>query len=151
MRPRLMAGLVLASGLVLAAGLACAEIVVAPPFPTEGKEASISVFGEGGSALSKIQVEAVYRPGSKVSRTEMVGTTRDDGRLLWTPDGAGIVTLRTVGDGAPALSTNLSVRFQGVPLSGLIILLGAGIILYGGVIWGFRLLAGLPPQLSSDT
>lgn len=156
MRPRslsrsLIAGLGLASGLVLAAGAARAEILVTPPFPTEGKEATITVFGEGGTALPDLQVEAVYRPGSKVSRTEILGTTREDGRLLWTPDGAGIVTLRTVGDGAPSLSKNLSVRFQGVPLSGLIILIGAGFILYGGVIRGFWLLAGLPPQLPPDT
>jgi len=135
----------------LAAGPARAGIDTTPVFPTEGQQATISVTADDGAPVAGAAVEAVYRPGSKVSRSETLGTTGPDGRLTWTPDGAGIVSLQTSGEGQPALSTNLSVRFRGVPLSGLVILLGAGVILYGGVIWGFRLLATLPTQLPPDT
>lgn len=141
----------LAVGLV--AMLTCsagAAITTDPPVPVEGETATIRVTGEADAPVAGAAVQAVYRPGSNVERAVEVGTTGADGTVAWTPDGAGLVAL-TAGEGDAAQSKNLSVRFRGLPLSGLIILLGAGIVLYGGIIRGFRSLTSLPPQLPPDT
>ena len=96
----------------------------------------------------------MYRPGSEVSHEERVGTADAQGRVAWTPTDAGLVSLRaeipTAGD-PEVVTTNLSARYAGVPLAGLLILVVAGTILYGGVIRGFRSLGQAPPILPPDT
>ncbi len=134
-----------------------AGIEVAPAPPVQGERLMVTVTGDAGP-LAGATVKAVYRPGSEVSHTEDLGATGPDGTVSWTPADAGVVTLSAAlpaMDGAEAvsLSRNVAVRFRGVPPLGLIIMLGAGIILYGGVVRGFMLLgpAPEPPHLPPDT
>lgn len=94
---------------------------------------------------------ATYRPGSQVSRTEELGTTNGAGQLVWTPTDAGIVTLAATAQDGTTLSSNLSVYFSGVPGMGLLIMIGAGALLYGGVIRGFRSMGTPPPAFPPDT
>jgi hypothetical protein len=54
----------------------------------------------------------------------------------WTPDRAGIVALNVPEQG----SRNVSVRFQGVSTSGIVVMLVAGGLLFGGAAFAFRLL-----------
>lgn len=69
-----------------------------------------------------------YRPGTSISETISIPVT---GEIYeWTPRKAGIVALSTPG----GITQNVSVRFNDFPVSGLIILLGAGIILFGGAL-----------------
>jgi hypothetical protein len=116
----------------------------------------MSVTRADGTPADGDTVTAVYRPSSEVSRTERIGVVGIDGRLSWTPLEAGVVTLSAVppagaGDGAAVQTRNLSVPFAKTPLSGLVILVFAGLILYGGVVRGFMKLNEIPPQLPPDT
>ncbi len=141
-------------GLVAAAAGAGADITVDPAFPTTGKPAVVRVAGEAGP-VAGARVSVLYRPGSEVSRTDSLGVTGSDGALSWTPVEAGVATISAgVPDSTGAIvaqSRNLSVRFRGLPASGLFILIAAGVILYGGVILGFRMLGSPPPALPPDT
>lgn len=134
-----------------AAAPAGAGIEADPALPTEGEAATVIVTDTGGKPVRGVEITALYRPGSRVERSENLGLTGTDGSLTWSPSSAGLVTLSTSGDGAPALSRDLSVKYRGLPLPGLIILILAGTILYGGVIRGFRMLKSPPPILPPDT
>ena len=142
--------------LVALPGIAAhADIEVSPTVPVQGREVTVRVTRDGEAAAGAA-VKATYRPGSRVSHTEALGRTDDQGRLGWTPTDAGIVTLQAdlPADGAaPAatVSRNLSVHFQGVPWSGVLIMILAGTILYGGVFLGFRRLTSGPRGLPPDT
>jgi len=128
-----------------------AGIETIPETVEEQENTAILITDDQGAPLKGVEVQAIYRPGSEVSRTESLGLTGVDGMVSWTPDGAGLVSLQTVGEGAPALSINLSVRYRRVPFLGLVILIAAGVILYGMVIVGFRHLGGAPIPLPPDT
>jgi hypothetical protein len=134
-----------------AAGGAEADIRIDPVSPTQGEEARVTVTDLEGTPLSGVEIVAVYRPGSQVESLDSLGQTGPGGTLSWAPREAGVVTLRTVEGQAPAYSHNLSVRFRGLPVPGLIILIAAGVILYGGVIRGFRRLRQPPPARPPDT
>jgi hypothetical protein len=69
-----------------------------------------------------------YRPGSNISHAEYIPLT--NGSYTWIPESAGIISLST--PGGP--SQTISVRFETLPLSGLIMLIVAGSILFGGAI-----------------
>ncbi|MGI9173915.1 MAG: hypothetical protein ACR2GR_01165 [Rhodothermales bacterium] len=72
-----------------------------------------------------------YRPSSAISHTVML-PTGGARSVSWTPEEAGVVALSAGGT-----SENVSVRFRSVPPGGLLILLLAGTILFGGA--GFAL------------
>jgi len=121
-----------------------------------GEPASVRVLDDDGTPLGGAEVTAVYRPASKVSREITIGTTSDSGSLAWTPVEAGIVTLTaapaaTGGETPSPVSRNLSVLYPGIPWQGLVVLLVAGFILYGGVVRGFMTLNNPPPRLPPDT
>jgi len=146
---------------LLLASTAWAGIDTTPGVPTEGESVIITVTDDAGNPVTGAPVKAVYGPGSEVSRNEVVGTTDENGTVTWTPTGAGIVAVETtVADSTMAdstaadstvISANLAVRFDGLPIPGLLIFLLAGIILFSGIIRGFRSLSDPPPILPPDT
>lgn len=140
----------LAGLLVLAPG-ARADFVTDPVHPTQGEATRVALTDAAGAPLAGVEVVARYRPGSRVESTETLGRTGADGSLPWSPRAAGVVTLQTAGEeGVPSITRNLSVRYKGLPLPGLVIMILAGLILYGGVILGFRALKE-PVPLPPDT
>lgn len=78
-----------------------------------------------------------YRPGSQLAITEAL-PTHGQRTLAWTPDRTGLATLAT--DEGP--SQNVTIRPARFPLSGLIVLLGAGGFLAGGAVLAARSLTG---------
>ena len=152
MRRSLRTG-VLIGGLAVAAaaGPGRAGIQTLPDRVEEGETAAILITDDQENPVVGVEVQATYRPGSEVSRTESLGVTAVDGMVSWTPDGAGLVRLSTTGEGSPGFSADLSVRYRRVPFLGLVILIAAGCILYGMVIVGFRHLSGPPIPLPPDT
>jgi len=142
---------------ILLVGVLCpastrAGIDTTPAVPTEGETTRIAVTDADGAPVEGAVVQAVYRPQSEVEHVEEVGVTTESGTLSWTPSGAGVVTLEAV---LPAeegtVSKSIPVRFRGVPLTGLLTLVLAGLILYGSVFRGFRTLDSPPPPLPPDT
>jgi|GEM_PF-4580448 len=85
-------------------------------------------------------VHITYRPGSRIATTDsfpVAGAT-----WTWTPREAGVVMISTPEGGAQ----NVSVRFNQTPWQGVMILLLAGGVLFGGAIVSFRTLFSSRPQ-----
>ncbi len=88
-------------------------------------------------------VFVTYRPNSAVARRDTV-RLGESASMKWTPERAGVVQI-----GLPSgASQNLSVRFSETPLSGILVLIVAGLILFGGAAWAMaKLFSGGAPRL----
>lgn len=144
-----VAGLVVWGGLLLA-GSAQAGIEL-PEMVTAGQPTTVVVTSADGTPLAGMEVKVLYRPGSQVSSSQTVGVTDAAGNIAWSPEHAGLVTLSGTSPDGTVLSSNFAIRFAGVPVSGVLIMLGAGILLYGGALRGFLDLSSLPADLPPDT
>jgi len=119
------------TGLLLLAGTGGAlDLEVEPAFPVRGAEARITVAHEG-SPVPGAEVRALYRPNSEVSADQEIGRTDASGAVAWVPDDAGIVEIHVESDAGAAFRP-VSVRFSGPPVPGLLVLILAGVILFGG-------------------
>lgn len=76
-----------------------------------------------------------YRPNSSVVRRDTLRAAAPTDAFEWTPARAGVVALST-----STGSRNVSVRFRTFSWRGLIVMLLAGAILFGGVVFAFRVL-----------
>ncbi len=73
-----------------------------------------------------------YRPNAVLAR-QVPLPTGGASTVVWTPDAAGVVRL-IAGD----VRQNVSVRYVTPPISGIIVLLLAATILFGGAIYALR-------------
>ena len=110
-------------------------------FPVQNEKTRILVQTQAGNPLVGVKVKALYRPGSRVEADSEVGITDSGGGVNWIPQEAGIVTISAEFPGEDGnnilLETNVSVKFASTPLSGILIMLFAGILLIGGSIVRF--------------
>ena len=145
-RPALLVAGLAALAMLAAAPPALAQDVVSvePTLPSVGEPVRIT-FSEPVET-----VDVVYRPGAISAVTE---TFTPGGAVFeFTPDRAGVVSV-TSGDAAQSLS----VRFRSAPLSGLVVMILAGLILFGGAAIAMRalLLDGhrieIDPTMRPDT
>lgn len=130
----------LALFLLLALPAAAQPVTLAPEIPEVGQETTLR-FAE-----PQDYVVVTYRPNSIVALRD---TIRIGGfeSVKWTPARAGVVRIG-LPDGS---GQNVSVRFTGIPLSGLLILIFAGTILFGGAVFAMRkLLEGDEPLVMPE-
>lgn len=130
-RRLLVTAALLATGVF--ATTAAADVVLREQYPTQGESTELFIQADDGSPVSGATVTVTYRPGSSVEATDSVGTTGPSGRLVWTPETAGIVSVRAEWAGG-STSANVSVRFGSTPASGIIIMIAAGLLLVGGSV-----------------
>jgi len=109
------------------------QIELEPVKPTKGEVVAVTVVPPTDS------LRLVYRPNSAVARVEWVVSDQSDGRFQWTPSDAGVVAMA-----AGEQSRNVSVRFAGVSTSGIVVMLLAFCLLFGGAFFAFRLLFSDP-------
>lgn len=142
------------TGLLSAPVSAEITIHLAEEFPLRGEEVIVTVTDDRNfaeRALKEVKLEestvtATYRPSSETAATEDLGTLDASGQVAWTPTDAGIVTLAVhpaEGEGEPdatLATTDLSVRYGGFPPAGLLIMVIAGLLLFGGAAVGMALL-----------
>jgi hypothetical protein len=128
--------------IVAAPGHAEISVAIEPHYPLKGQESTILIL-KGDRPVEGAVIQSVYRPNSQTSFRDSLPPTDHFGQVRWAPRDAGIVTLN-VYDGAvggPLLGTrDVAVRFGGFPASGVAIMLLAGLLLFGGAVWGFVLL-----------
>lgn len=138
-RPTFLASAAILAAMVLAAFGAHAQgVLVEPDYPLQGAPSTIRVFGDEGPA-GDVTVEVTYRPNSEASFSETLGPTDADGTLAWQPSAFGLVVLRaTLPQGT--VETRVAVREGRFPTSGILTMVGAAILLFGGVIAGLVLL-----------
>ena len=133
--------------LVLLAASASAQDVVsiAPDQPTRGELVTVTFSAPADSVL------VTYRPGAVTATTETF--TPGTATFEFTPSRAGVVSVSAPGGG----SQSLSVRFAGTPLSGLLVMILAGLILFGGAGIALRTLLSdghrieIDPAMRPDT
>lgn len=104
-------------------------------YPTVGEPTVITLEAPAD------QVTITYSPGAPIATTQTLST---GGKLEvpWTPETPGVASVVAGAD-----STNVSVKFDGVPGLGLVIFLIAGVILFGGAAVCLRaLFAGSSEQ-----
>lgn len=126
------------------------EILPASPYPLRGEPTELTVAAADGRPLPGVSVRALYRPNSETAHTEELGTTGDDGRLAWTPADAGVVTLATHGDAGAVAQARVSVRYGSFPLLGLLVMLAAALLLFGGAAIGFAWLLRKPQAAPAE-
>ena len=103
-------------------------------FPVTGEPASISGISNGVTAL-----EITYQPDAPIATKERVEVTGAE--VSWTPKKPGIAKIQEVmADGSTGASIERSVKFDSLPISGVVICLVAATLLLGGAIWATRLL-----------
>ena len=132
--------------LALAATGASAQSIVSvePTAPTRGVPVTVTFDRPVDS------VRVVYRPSAVTADT--VVFTPGAASFTFSPERAGIVS---VGSGDAAQS--LSVRYVGVPIGGLVVMVLAGLILFGGATIALRALLAdghrieVDPTLRPDT
>lgn len=117
----------LAAGSAFLPGKAQAQEVPGIPGTLRVGEAVELTIPEGSTLI------VTYRPNSSIARSDSLAIG-PDGAVTWTPEQAGVVALAV--DAGPV--RNVSVRFAGVPWLGVLVLLGAGSILFGGAAFGLR-------------
>lgn len=104
---------------LIAFSTASAQYVKADQLFTAGQTTTIHTNGAK-------QLNIIYRPGSNISQTKTVKVTAAS--YEWVPQKAGIFAITT--PNGP--SQTVSVSFGSFPVIGLIVLLVAGSILFGG-------------------
>ncbi len=119
------------------------EVEVAEKYPVRGQAVAVTVVDEG--PVEGAEVVALYVPNSKVSKEVPLGKTDAEGRLSWTPERAGLVTL-TATVGEQTAKAVASVRFDSFPPSGMGVMIFAGLLLFGGMVVGFSLVLGGSPS-----
>ena len=124
---------------VLAAVPALAQISTEPAAPVRGEPVTVTL----GAPADELLV--TYRPNSGIAVEETVPVSGT--RATWTPSRAGVVSLATP-DGT---SQNVSVRFDETPVSGLLILIVAGLVLFGGAAFAMRALLSGPEAATEET
>lgn len=109
-----------------------------------GPGASETVRLPGDPSGWMIVVE--YFPNSKVMRDDTVGTTQARGEVVWTPDFAGIVSMKAT-RGDAVITRSVSVKYPSVPAGAVLVFFVAGTILLGGAGWSLvRLFEHKPPD-----
>ncbi len=130
---------------LVAAPLAAQDVVsVTPDQPTRGEPVTVT-FSEPVDTVT-----VTYRPGAITAHTETF--TPGSATFEFTPERAGVVSVAS-GDAAKSLS----VRFRGTPISGIAVMVLAGLILFGGAALSLRALLSdghkieIDPSMRPDT
>lgn len=130
---------------VLAGAIACsfchvamADVILEKRYPVQDEQTRIHVTDSSGAPITGANVMVTYRPGSSVSREDVVGKSGADGALAWTPQQAGIATITaTWHEGSEAditSSATVSVKFASPPAGGILIMIVAGLLLIVGSV-----------------
>lgn len=95
-----------------------------------------------------------YRPNSSVVKTAYIVNNPSEKSFDWVPEYPGVVALSYVdksNGGNTTVSRNLSIRFDGLSVSGLLVMLFAGTVLFGGAGFAFRTLFAEPTSGQLDS
>lgn len=131
------------------------------------REQTLRVTGPDGEPMVGVYVHARYYPRTTVQRGEAICKTGEDGTCTWTPQFAGLVRIR-VDDHRPELQESgvltdrereqaplhtqtFSIRFDGPPVSGIVMFLVAFTILFGSLSWSLTELLVRAPRREAAT
>ena len=126
--------------LVLSATPGVAQITMTPDLAVVGREATLRFDAPVDTLF------VTYRPNSVVAERDTIRIGGFDS-VRWTPKRAGVVRIALPG----GAGQNVSVRFTEAPMIGLAVLVGAGLILFGGAVLSmWALLRGGMPRIMPE-
>jgi len=122
------------------------EIVSAESYPVVGQPVRIEFRSSGPETQGPIRLFAEYRPNSETGFIAEVSDKSGPGVWSFTPLAAGIVQLKVVRSASTEAGSekvtlaqkSISVKYNGVPVSGISIMLLAGLVLLGGNVLSVR-------------
>lgn len=131
-----LAILLLTLGLVLPQMGTAQSIALSEASPVVGEEVTITL----DVAVDTLVV--TYRPNSSVATKELLVSATPTTTFQWASRNPGLVEISYPdrAQGGALIRRNVSVRFDGVSASGLAVMFGAGLILFGGAAFAFRTL-----------
>ena len=100
------------------------QITVETEYPTVGKATTVHLSEYADTVVVTYRPDA---PAVKVVEEVSAGGTND---IVWRPLHPGVVRIEAGG-----ASKEISVKFDGVPMSGVLIMLIAGAVLVGGAAY----------------
>ena len=110
---------------------ASVELSFADPVPEAGKEQEVSLSGVDQPQVLRLKV--VYSPSSETEMVEEIGRFSESGVISWKPTRPGIATLSARDDAdTDIVSSNVAIYFSSTPMSGVLVMLLAGALLFGG-------------------
>jgi hypothetical protein len=104
-------------------------------YPVRGQQVTVFVT-DGDEPVAGALIEVLYRPNSSTLFTEMLQPADEAGVTSWTPRDAGLANLSLMGPDGPEARISVSIRFDRFEARGWIIMLFAGIFLFGGAALG---------------
>lgn len=87
-----------------------------------------------GQPVAGLEVQVAYRQNAHkdLQHTQRIGPSNAQGQIDWVPEEAGVVVISW-----PGGKKNISVFYDGLPWSGLLVMLLAGFLLLGGTTFFF--------------
>jgi hypothetical protein len=100
-------------------------------FPVVGEEQAVRLSGD--RPAGPVRLKVVYRPNSATEHESIVGEFGSDGSLRWRPDAPGITQLIAEdAEGKKLCEKRVATCFASTPVSGIVVMILAGILLFGG-------------------
>jgi hypothetical protein len=117
----------------------------------EATKITVPLLLEGAAQLQKVEFE--YRPGSKVARRKSL-EAESPGVYLLTPEepalGKVIATYQNPDSSHQKLQRSVAIRFDSTLPLGLIVMIVAGIVLFGGASLSIRALLNQDARLNGE-
>lgn len=132
---------VLLAACVITAPLAFADVTMRLEEEFPLKNAPVTITLDGRDPGVNYDLHVTYRPNSETSKEEKIGSIAAGdaaGSIQWTPQDAGITSVRVMSGEEQLVSKNIAVRFDKAPVSGILVFLGAGFLLFGGATTAMR-------------
>lgn len=149
--------------LTATSAIAAPKLVLEEDYPTIGEKIRVTLLEyENPEGVCFV---VTYRPNSATSQVAALGQFDAKGNFLWKPEKPGITSLVAWALKTDQLncqtdftaltdpklkkavekvaSINVAVKFASTPIDGVIVMLFAGFLLFGGTIWSLRRTLGL--------
>jgi hypothetical protein len=129
----------------MAAPCSAVELAFEDDFPIVGRTETVTVEGAGPGVDLSLWV--IYSPNSETSTEEKIGLVPATGEVEWSPSRSGIATVSVRGDeGTVITSENVAIIFAETPMAGVMVMIFAGLLLFGGAGYSLRsvLRSGVP-------
>ena len=97
-----------------------------------------------------LRLWVIYSPNSETQTEEEIGRFSSGGAMTWNPTRFGIATLSARDDQDGAVATeNVAILFAKTPTAGVLVMLFAGVLLFGGAAFSLRsvLRSGVPQHV----
>ncbi|MHC4944563.1 MAG: hypothetical protein ACYTG7_16215 [Planctomycetota bacterium] len=121
-------------------------LVFADPVLVKGEAHVLSLTVD---VPEEVFLSVIYRPNSATEMKEDPAPFSEEGMITWTPQAAGIATLTVLdGAGETITSEDVSICYSGIPASGILTMILAGVLLFGGAAFSLTMaLRRLPSDL----